>query len=307
MSLPYRVLAILFLGLGVLTGCSGTGVLNRMTPESGYERVSNLAYDPERNLRLDIYQPDNAQNAPVVVFFYGGRWSDGDKAQYKFVGQALASRGFVAVIPNYRLYPSVRFPAFVEDGARAVKWVRSKIGEHGGSPAKIFVMGHSAGAHIAAMLALDESHLKNVGLSRGVLRGMIGLAGPYDFMPITDPDLRDLFGPPESFEKSQPILYATGGNPPLLLMHGEDDEAVWVKNTRNLASAVAKAGGPVETVIYPKMSHSLIIGSLGPILRNNNDVLANIDLFVTKWSDPSFSRANRSPPPAIQTTPLELE
>lgn len=300
-----RLLIALFTAMTLLTACSGPQLLNTFTPSNGYNLASNLPYDSNNGLTLDVYTPDRAQNAPVVVFFFGGRWSEGDKLQYKFVGQALASRGIVAVIPNYRLYPAVRFPAFVEDGATALKWARANIGAYGGDANKLFVMGHSAGAQIASMLALNESYLKQVGGSRSWLKGMIGLAGPYNFLPIQDPELRDIFGPPEKFEQSQPIFFVDGQNPPLLLLHGEDDKTVWVTNTRSLAKAVADAGGPVETVIYPKMSHTWIIGSLGSVVRSSSDVTNHIDDFVRRMS--SYTRPAATAPLDIQAVPLEME
>ncbi len=286
----------------LLTACAGTTVLNTLTPERGYTVATNQPYDGEHGLRLDIYTPDDAQAAPVVVFFYGGRWSEGSKDDYKFVGQALASRGFVAVLADYRLYPDVRFPTFVEDAARAVAWTRQRIDGFGGDPDKMFVMGHSAGAHIAAMLALNPAYLEAVALKPDALKGMIGLAGAYDFLPITAPDLRDIFGPPEAFQKSQPIFFANGRNPPLLLVHGEDDEAVWVKNTRNLAKAVAQAGGAVETVIYPKMSHRFIVATLAAPLRGQSDVLDTVAEFVNRRA----AAAPRRDGPEIETTPIYL-
>ena len=287
----------------LLTGCSGPQLLNSLTTDKGYTVAADVPYESASGLRLDVYTPDNVQNAPVVVFLFGGRWTEGDKSLYKFAGQALASKGIVAVIPNYRLYPQVRFPAFVEDGAKAVKWARQNAASYGGDPAKLFVMGHSSGAHIAAMLALNEQYLKAVGGSRSWLKGMIGLAGPYNFLPITDPELRDIFGPPEKFEQSQPVFFVDGRNPPLLLLHGEDDQIVWVSNTRSLSKAIANAGGPVETVIYPKMSHTLIVGSLGSVLAGRIDVLSHIDVFVKRMS--SYPAPERGP--EIQAMPLEIE
>lgn len=297
----FPLMACGLLAAPLFTACSGTTVLNALSPSSGYQPALNLIYDEARDLRADIYQPNSAQNAPVVVFFHGGNWTNGDKKDYEFVGEALTSQGFVAVIPNVRQYPDVKFPAFIEDAARAVKWTRSIVGRYGGDPNKLFVMGHSSGAQIAAMLALNETYLKGVGGSRRWLRGMIGLAGPYDFLPITDPDLRDIFGPPEKFDESQPIHFVDGDNPPLLLLHGEDDEAVWVKNTRNLALAVQKAGGSVETVIYPKLSHSRIIGVLGAPLRSFADVLQQTAQFINRYA---YTDTPNKPAAGIKTTPL---
>lgn len=268
--------------LAVLAGCSGPQLLNAVTSERGYEAATNLVYDADRDLRLDVYTPRERKRAPVVVYFYGGRWTDGDKAEFRFVAQALTAQGYVAVLPNYRKYPDVRFPEFVRDGAAAIKWVRENVATYGGDPQQLFVMGHSSGAHIAAMLALDERFLAAVGGSHGWLKGMIGLAGPYDFLPITDPVLRDIFGAPEDFPQSQPIFHVDGQNPPMLLLHGEDDESVLVKNTRNLARAVARAGGPVEMVIYPKMSHAKILATVSSRLSGQADVLEQIAAFIDR-------------------------
>lgn len=268
----------------LMAGCSGQKLLNTLTTERGYSRVPDLVFDAETGLKLDVYQPTGAQNAPVVVFFYGGRWSEGSKDLYEFVGGALAKQGFVAIVPDYRLYPSVKFPAFVQDSAKAVRWAHENARRYGGDLGRVFVMGHSAGAYNAAMLAMDESWLAAVGGSRRWLAGMIGLAGPYDFMPFTDPDIQDMFGPPARYEATQPINHVDGQNPPLLLLHGEDDSSVWPKNTRNLAAKVNTAGGPVETVIYPKMSHTWIVATLSQTLQSRSDVMAYVSDFVLRKS-----------------------
>ena len=259
-----RAFRLFLIGLAALAfaACQPNEVMNRIDRDLGNDVASNIVFDDATGLRLDVYTPHAARNAPVIVFWAGGRWTTGTKEEYEFVGQRLASEGFVTVIPDYRKYPKVRFPAFMQDAANAVKWTKGNIARYGGAPDKLFVMGHSAGAHIAAMLALDPEYLKAVGIDSTKLSGMIGLAGPYDFMPITDPALRDLFYPPENFEQSQPIFFVDGRNPPLLLIHGSDDQDVWVKNTNNLAAAVRNAGGPVETLIYSKLSHACAVAVL---------------------------------------------
>jgi acetyl esterase/lipase len=278
-----RPFLILIAAVAGLSGCSGTGLLNALTPSSGYRSAENVLFDAEKHLYLDVYAPaQGAGNAPVVVFFYGGRWEEGAPREYRFVGQALASRGFVAVIPDYRHYPAVKFPAFVEDAARAVRWTQDQVQRYGGDAKRIFLMGHSSGAHLAAMLALDSEFLANAGVERERVRGMVGLAGPYDFLPLTAADLRDMFGPPENYALSQPISYVDGRNPPLLLLHGEDDDSVWVKNTRNLAAAVERAGGPVETHIYESMSHAWIVATIAAPLRSQSDVLDRVEAFVAR-------------------------
>lgn len=301
--LRHRLALLLVLASSLLAAsCSTQQVLSGITSTKDFERTANVPYDRNGALTLDVYRPVGQQDRPTVVFFYGKRWSAGNKNEYEFVGGALASIGYCVVIPDVRQYPVVRFPSFVEDGARAVKWAREKIGDYGCDSRKLFVMGHSSGAHIAAMLALNEQYLKDVGGSRTWLRGMVGLSGPYSFLPFTDPMLRDLFGPADRYEQSQPILFVDGQNPPLLLMSGEDDEIVEIKNTRSLAQSVARAGGPVETVIYPKMPHDRMLNALGPVLRNQNDVLAQIQSFLDKWSASSYT--NRLNTPSIETTPF---
>lgn len=283
-----------------LSACTSQAVLNDLTTDKGYTLTADVPYDREHNLTLDVYSPHNVQNAPVVVFFFGRRWQQGDKSQYKFVGQALAAQGFLAVIPNYRLYPQVRFPDFVKDGANAVKWARANADHYGGSSNKLFVMGHSSGAHIAAMLALDEQFLKGVGGSRSWLRGMIGLAGPYDFMPITAPDLRDIFAPVSRFAYTQPIFFVDGQNPPLFLVHGEDDNIISADNTRKLAKAVEKAGGPVETLIYPKLSHDMAINAFASLFSDRYDVLKQVSDFIRRKSTGQVVPR----PSAIRAAPL---
>ena len=277
-------LGLLALAGSLLSACSGQKLLNTLTSERGVSRASNLVFDTGTGLKLDVYTPNGAKNAPVVVFFYGGRWSEGSRDLYEFVGGALAKQGFVAVLPDYRQYPSVKFPAFVEDSAKAVRWAREHAAQYGGDSGRLFVMGHSAGAYNAAMLAIDERWLAGVGGSRSWLAGMIGLAGPYDFMPFTDPDIQDMFGPPSRYTDTQPINHVDGRNPPLLLLHGENDDSVWPKNTRNLATRVQAEGGPVETVIYPKMSHTWIVATLSQTLQRQSDVMAYVHDFVLRKS-----------------------
>ena len=190
-------------------GC-GPALLNALVPEGGYRLERDLAYGDLARQRLDVYLPEGlAGPAPVVVFFYGGRWESGAKGAFRFVGQALASRGFVAVIPDYRRYPEVRFPTFVEDGAAAVAWVRRNIGELGGDPGSLHLAGHSAGAHIAALLALDHHYLAEVGVDRSAVTSFVGLAGPYDFLPLDDPTLEAIYAV-EDMGATQPISFERG-------------------------------------------------------------------------------------------------
>ncbi len=274
--------AILLGAALALGACTSNGMLNSFTPDDDYKLATDIAYDTNGD-KLDVYTPTHAQNAPVVVFLPGGRWEQDStlpKEKYRFVGQALSAKGFIAMVPNYRTYPQVRFPAFILDSARAVVWAHTNAKYYGGDASKIIVLGHDAGAYNAAMLALNPDYLKQAGGDRAWLRGAIGLAGAYDFLPITDPDLRDLFGPPESFEATQPILYADGGNPPMLLMSGQDDTIVPVSNTNNLYDRIRRNNGTVDKVIYPKMSHGRILETLATRLQSESDVMNYVVTFV---------------------------
>src|SRR5690625_2083547 len=183
--------------------CTAQHLVNGLTPKSGYVCHDDIAYGELSRHKLDVYVPDRpAPGAHVVVFFYGGRWEEGSRTAYRFVAQALTSLGYIAILPDYRLFPQIRFPAFVEDGAIAVKWVYDHAAEYGGNLDHLFLMGHSAGAYIAAMLALNDEYLHAVGSSRRLLAGVIGLSGPYDFKPEDAEDLNEIFGsrvqPPET-------------------------------------------------------------------------------------------------------------
>src|SRR5579863_3784483 len=186
----------------------------------------SVAYAGHSRHRLDICRPAAAAAAPVVVFFYGGAWRSGNKGLYRYVARALARRGYVAVVPDYRVYPQARYPDFLEDGAQAVRWVKDNVARFGGDPDKIFLKGHSAGAHIAAMLSIDPRWLDQVGLAPGRdIAGLIGIAGPYDYLPLRDETLKAIFGGADRPE-TQPIFHVTPGAPPTLLMTGSRDRLV---------------------------------------------------------------------------------
>ncbi len=263
----------------VLTAC--VSALNALTPSDGYQASKDIAYGNFDRQKLDVYVPADAKaGRPVVVFFYGGRWSGGSKNDYLFAAQGLVSRGFIAVLADYRVYPEVKFPGFVEDAAQAVAWTRAHIKSYGGDPQKLFIMGHSAGAHIAALLALDKHYLHDVGGSTDWLSGMIGLAGPYDFLPLEDADLQDMFGPPERYPLSQPINFANGSAPPMLLMHGEDDLTVWPRNTMHLAAKIREQGGQVKTIYYKGQGHVTIVSAMATLLNSKVTVLDDAAAFV---------------------------
>ncbi|RJS93345.1 alpha/beta hydrolase [Salinisphaera sp. Q1T1-3] len=286
----FRRAAIASVLSGLLTACSGQFWVNALTPPWGHTRHADIAYGEGPRQQLDIYAPARpATGRPVVVFFYGGSWQTGDKDGYRFVGQALASRGITAVIPDYRLYPQVRFPAFVEDSAAAVAWTKRHIADYGGASCHLFVAGHSAGAYNAAMLALDAAWLAPYGISSTDLSGFIGLAGPYDFLPITDPTLQRIFAPESRWPQTQPIHYADRAEaPPMLLMHGSADTTVRPENSRNLAARVNASGGNAKLKMYPGVTHVMQVAPLAAVLRFKGDELDRIAGFVNKQTADSL-------------------
>ena len=255
-------------GLGALsllaTACSPLGLLNGMAPKRLSAR--NVPYGAGPRHTLDVYVPEGAAgHAPVVVFLYGGGWDSGAKEDYRFVGGALAAAGFVTIIPDYCIYPEVVFPAFLDDCAAAFAWAAAHATEYGGGE-RIFLMGHSAGAYNAAMLTLDPSYLARAGASRP-LAGMVGIAGPYDFLPVGTDELRAIFGQPPTPPGTQPINHVDGRNAPMLLLAGDADTTVLPRNTQRLTARIRAAGGPVQSRIYPGIGHKEIIGAMGVPFR----------------------------------------
>ena len=259
--------------LSLLSACSGTGTLNALAPSSLVTVRNDVAYGASDRQKLDIYTPAESvpgrgpEGRPLVVFLYGGGWRDGGRGMYPFAGKALAAQGIITVIPDYRVYPEVRFPVFVQDAAQALAWAVANARELGGDPRRVFVMGHSAGGHIAALLTLDPSYLTAEGLDPDrVLAGMIGLAGPYDFLPLTDPIYKTIFATAPDLRVTQPITYARAGAPPLLLLNGRADTTVLPRNAERLAARVRVLGGQAQDKYYPGIGHSLLLGALsGPL------------------------------------------
>ena len=299
MKLAFPRFSLRRLGLlagGLVAGCSPVGLLNTMVPTDHFQRTAALPYGAHARHKLDVYRPGTTEKgAPVVVFFYGGSWESGRREDYLFVGEALASIGAVAVVADYRIYPEVRFPAFLDDAARAVAWARQNASDYGGDPGRLFVMGHSAGAHIAMMLATDPQYLAAVGLSPGALQGAIGLAGPYDFLPLTSARLQEIFGAESEWPKSQPVNFVTGHEPPMLLATGDEDDTVKPRNTTALAARVRAAGGRVTEIIYPKEGHRGIVVGLSAPFRSRGRVFDDVGAFIRQTGDTPTALPARQP------------
>jgi len=283
----WLLLGTLMAGLAGLSGCSSLGTLNAvnsLTPgDGGTVRVAtDIAFGSDPRQMLDIYTPEGVTKAPVVVFFYGGSWNSGRRQDYAFAARALAAQGFVVVVPDYRLVPQVKFPAFVEDGAAAVAWTRAHIAEHGGDPARIGVTGHSAGAYIALMLALDPQWLAKAG-APGTIKAAVGLAGPYDFLPFVPGGAADLaLGGPGDLTMTQPIRFASSSAPPVLLLNGAGDTTVLPRNATNLAAALTAKGAVAEARIYPEIGHIGILLAISKPFRSKAPALADSAGFFHK-------------------------
>lgn len=245
-----------------------------------YSRTRDVRYGDDARNTLDVYLPKQPQGAPVVMFFHGGGWNSGDKADYKFVGAALAEQGYIAVLPNYRLYPQVKFPAFMQDAAQATAWLHTHLSDWGADTHRVYLMGHSAGAHIAVLLALNPEYLQQVNLRSDMFRGVIGLSGPYDFIPFSYDYMYDLFGPADRYPQSQPINYVRADAPAMLLLHGAMDKTAAPKNTINLAQALRAVGASVQMEIYPQANHSDLIAAFSIPARKRVPVLMEAQRFI---------------------------
>ncbi|MFM2236468.1 MAG: hypothetical protein RL209_502 [Pseudomonadota bacterium] len=243
---------------------------------------TSIAYGDDARQKLDVYLPkQNAVGAStVLIFFHGGSWHDGEREGYGFLGRAFAARGFVTVIADYRKAPSVRFPAFVQDTASAIAWVHANISKYDGDADRIFIMGHSAGAHIAMMTALDPQWLAANNLTPNVIKGVIGLAGPYDFLPLTSDSSKIALGQWPDLTETQPITYARGDAPPLLLLTGDKDTVVKPRNSKILSEKIQALGGQQQLRIYPDVDHADIIMAVARPFRQKAPIVTDVVNFI---------------------------
>ena len=268
-----------------LSGCSPLYLVNSLSMESDAVTLVQQRYGKERRQQLDIFMPEKVvTGSPVVVFFYGGGWKRGEKGSYGFVGHSLSSKGYITVIPDYRLYPEVTFPAFVEDGAKVLAWVNEHVEQARNG---VVVMGHSAGAHIAAMLALDQSYLEQTGKPFNIIRGMIGLAGPYGFNPLEYRSTRPIFADVEVIESAMPITFACSAEIPLLLFHGVNDRVVIPENSQELERRVYECSGNAHYVELDDIGHYRIVLGLSASFLSNDLIQSSIDVYLQSLSQQS--------------------
>lgn len=258
----------------------GATIINGLSANGVYRRTAGIAYGEHPRQVLDLYAPIGTTTAaPVLLFFYGGGWTEGTRTDYEFVASSFTREGFLVVLPDYRLHPEVAFPAFVDDAAAAATWVQEHAGDHGGDPGQIFLAGHSAGAHLAAHVALWPEKMLAAGGDPEGFAGLVGLAGPYDFLPLDEGSVLERIFPAATRLESQPIHHVDAGAvlPPVLLVHGTADERVWPRNSRRLAAALEQRGADVTLITYEGVGHARLAASLAPafdfLSRARQDVL----------------------------------
>jgi acetyl esterase/lipase len=271
------ILAILF-----LSGCSPLAYINLQVSQN-LQVDQNIPYGQEERQILDVYTREDIPSKGTIIYVHGGYWDTGDKSDYPFLADSLTEQGFTTVVVNYRLVPSVTFPSYVEDVALAVKWTVDNIAEYGGNLENIFLMGHSAGGHIAALVAYDARYLNRLGLSNQDLSGFIGFAGGYDFLPIDPTDLRTIaaLGAEETYPDTQPINFVDSSDPPAFLAYTLNDNLVNPNNSPRFAEKIEAVGGYVELHEYDGVDHVSIIGTLGRASRFLNEaVLEDLVAFL---------------------------
>jgi acetyl esterase/lipase len=245
--------------------------------------AEDLAYADGDRKHLSIYGPNEIMEpAPVVMFIYGGAWKQGRRQDYQFIGKALAANGFVVVIPDYRLYPEVTYPDFLEDNAQAVKWIEDNIKDYGGDTSRFFLAGHSAGAYGAVMLGLERSFLNDHKVTMPI-KGIAALSGPYDFYPFEYDEVRNVFGQNDNPEGTQPINLVAADRPPMFIASGTSDPIVRVQNSQHFAEKMREAGDWVTEKYYDGLGHMDLVFAVGKMWRWRSPVLDDMVAFFTQF------------------------
>jgi acetyl esterase/lipase len=276
MTRPQRLVLAPFLVVSALlaSGCERAlfAFVNRDVPPPD----ASVDYAPARGLGLDVYRARGtaAEPAPVVVFFHGGAWKRGERAQYRFVGHRLAQNGLLAIVADYRTWPRAGFPTFVGDAADAAAWASAHAAEYGGDPGRLFLMGHSAGAQIAALLGTDAHYLRDRGIDAAALGGVIGLSGPYDFVIG---EYAPIFGPPSQWPDAQAVNFVDGDEPPFLLVHGDRDRVVEFRDSAELQARLVAAGDAARLVRIAGGGHSATLAGLYDPARSPAVLAAILD------------------------------
>ena len=259
-------------------------ILDRAWPGGGVERLaSNVTFNAEEQLELDVWGAPKANGKkPVLVFFYGGGWANGERSHYGFAARAYAAKGFIVVLPDYRKVPQIRFPVFNQDGAAAVRWVHDNIERYGGDPAQIVLAGHSAGAYIAMMLTLDRHYLRDAGVDPEIVLATVGLSGPYDFYPYDSKRSINAMRAWPSPQETQPIAYARKDAPPIMVVTGTSDDTVKPRNAILLSKRLHELGAPIEFRAYNDLNHEDVVMALSKPFRSKAPVLQDSADFLMK-------------------------
>ncbi len=284
--------AVLFAGWRYAHATGAVGLLDLADRTLGGTDGTQLAasgvrYGSLPAQRLDLIAPNAPGPHPVLVFMHGGGWHSGRGEDYHFIGRTFARAGYVVVLPGYRLGPEGIDPHMLEDGAAAVAWTAQNIARFGGDPDQVVLMGHSAGAHTVAMLGLERQWLGRQGLRDGFVKGVVGLSGPYDFHPFTSDSARNAFGHVEDPKLTQPITFARGDAPPMLLLTGDADTTVKPRNSKVLAKALTDLGGRAELVILPGVDHAGPVLKLAQPFLRDTSVSAPVLDFLASLRQPS--------------------
>lgn len=256
------------------------GLLNLVNPKDrGSRRLArDLPFGDRARQRLDVYGPSAPGSGwPVIQFIYGGAWNEGDRRDYAFVGRSLAALGYVVVVADYRVVPEVEYPAFLEDGAEALDWTLANAGSFSGDASRLALMGHSAGAYNAVMLALVPGY----GVSSRI-GAVVGLSGPYDFFPFDVEVSRRTFGAVPEPETTQPVNLVGPSAPPMFLGTGDADTVVHPRNSAALARELRRHGVAVEERHYPGLRHESTLLELGSMLGGRTSLREDIAGFLAR-------------------------
>lgn len=262
--------------IGSLYQTLGLKLVNTLARGGDYQLKRDIHYGDKARNRLDHYLAEGDPDRPTVLFFYGGNWRSGEKADYRFVADTLVQHGYNVIIPDYRLYPWVRFDQIQDDAVSATEWSLDNLSKN----QPLYVMGHSAGAQLGALICLNSRLLASYPDIENRICGFIGLAGPYDFYPFTEDDHWDLFSPEERYPESQPVNYVTSDCPPLYLLHGEDDKRVRRGHSKSLMEKTRAVGGCASRKVYAKTGHVGILLSFTRLHRRSSPVVKDIVEFL---------------------------
>lgn len=280
-------------------GSSPAMLLNTTVPRSTYRVQRDIPYGEGPRNKFDLYLPRLVvPPAPVVLFFYGGAFRAGRKEEYRIVGEALARKGILTAVADYRIFPEGHFPDFLEDGARALAAVHARVAEFGGDPSRIFLCGHSAGAYISVMLAANPAYLRAANADVSFIRGVIAIAGRYHELPLGDSIAYEIFRGPARAE-TRPATYIDGKRPPILLLAGAKDSKQVLDSHHLLAAHLRERSSAVEEGTYPKVGHMGIMVALAPGFRK----LAPLRDDIVRFVNANGASGTRAPSAVLRTAP----